>query len=71
MSDYLRPHGLYSPWNSPGQSTGVVTFPFSSDLPNPGIEPRSPAMQQILYQLSHKGSPLICVLMENIQYYAF
>ena len=19
----LRPHGLYSPWNSPGQNTGV------------------------------------------------
>ena len=23
MSDSLRPHGLYSPWNLPGQSTGV------------------------------------------------
>ena len=23
MSDCLRPHGLYSPWNSPGQNTGV------------------------------------------------
>ena len=22
MSDSLRPHGLYSPWNSPGQNTG-------------------------------------------------
>ena len=22
MSDFLRPHGLYSPWNSPGQNTG-------------------------------------------------
>ena len=21
--DSLRPHGLYSPWNSPGQNTGV------------------------------------------------
>ena len=25
----LRPHRLYSPWNSPGQNTGVVAFPFS------------------------------------------
>ena len=25
MSDSLRPHGLYSPWNSPGQNTGVGT----------------------------------------------
>ena len=23
MSDSLLPHGLYSPWNSPGQNTGV------------------------------------------------
>ena len=23
VSDSLRPHGLYSPWNSPGQITGV------------------------------------------------
>ena len=23
MSDCLQPHGLYSPWNSPGQNTGV------------------------------------------------
>ena len=23
MSDFLQPHGLYSPWNSPGQNTGV------------------------------------------------
>ena len=22
MSDSLRPNGLYSPWNSPGQNTG-------------------------------------------------
>ena len=29
------------------------------DLPNPGIEPRSPALQAVVYQLSHKGSPRI------------
>ena len=23
VSDSLRPHGLCSPWNSPGQNTGV------------------------------------------------
>ena len=27
VSDSLRSHGLYSPWNSPGQNTGA--FPFS------------------------------------------
>ena len=33
-----------------------LPFPPPGDLPNQGIEPRSPALQQILYQLSHKGS---------------
>ena len=36
-----------------------VAFPFSGDLPNPGIKPRSPASQVILYQLSHQESPRI------------
>ena len=34
-------------------------FPPPGDLPNPGIEPRSPHCGWILYQLSHKGSPRI------------
>ena len=29
-------------------------FPSPRDLPNPGIKPRSPALQQILYHLSHQ-----------------
>ena len=38
VSDSLRHHGLYSPWNSPGQNTGVGSlFPSPEDLPNPGI----------------------------------
>ena len=42
-----EPQGLYSsPSNSPGQNTGVGSqFPSPGDLPNPGIEPRSPAPQ--------------------------
>ena len=46
MSDYLQPHGLYRPWNSPGQSTGVDSLSLSpEELPNPGIKPGSPALQ--------------------------
>ena len=46
MSHSLQPHGLYSPWNPPDQSTGVgKPFPSPGTLPNPGIEPRSPALQ--------------------------
>ena len=62
VADSLWPHELYSPWNFLGQNTGVGSLSLATgDLPNPGIEPRSPALQnlvlQILYQLSHKGSP--------------
>ena len=33
-----------------------VAISFSRDLSNPGIEPESPALRQILYQLSYEGS---------------
>ena len=33
-----------------------VAIPFSRDLPDPGIEPRSPALQEILYYLNHQGT---------------
>ena len=45
VSDSLPPHGLYSPWNSPGQNTGVGSLSLPGDLPNPGIELGSPALQ--------------------------
>ena len=34
-----------------------LPFPSPGDLPNPGIEPRSPALQADSLQLSYKGSP--------------
>ena len=57
MSNSLWPHGLYSPWNSPGQNTGVDSLSllqgiFLTQELNPGL----PHCRQILYQLSHKGS---------------
>ena len=33
-----------------------LPFPSPGDLPNPGIEPGSPALQADLYHLSHQGS---------------
>ena len=61
MSDSLQPHGLYSPWNAPGQNTGVGSLSLlQGNLPNPGVESRvSRICRQILYQLSHQGSPRI------------
>ena len=32
VSNALRPHGFYSPLNSPCQNTGVGTFPFSTSI---------------------------------------
>ena len=46
VSDSLRPHGLYSPWNSPARILEWVAFPSPEDLPNPGIKPKSPALQE-------------------------
>ena len=38
-----------------------VVISFSRDLPDPGIEPRFSCIgRQILYHLSHPGSPLFC-----------
>ena len=35
MSDSLQPHGLYSPWHSPGQNNRVHRFPFSRESSQP------------------------------------
>ena len=60
VSDSLQPHGLYSPWNSPGQNTGVGSLPLCQGIfPNQASNTGLPHCRQILYQLSHKGSPRI------------
>ena len=60
VSDSLQPHGLYSPWNSPGQNTGVGSLSLLQGIfPTQGSNPGLPHCRQILYQLSHKGSPRI------------
>ena len=58
MSDSLRPHGLYGSWSSPGQNIEVGK-PFLSpgDLPNPGIEPGSPALQTDSLPAELPGKP--------------
>ena len=32
VSDSLQPRGLYSPWNSPGQNTGIGSVQFSRSV---------------------------------------
>ena len=60
MSNSLCPHGLHSPWNSPGQNTGVGSFSLLEGIvPTQGSNPGLLHYRWILYQLSRKGSPRI------------
>ena len=60
LSDSLQPYGLYSPWNSPSQNTGVGSLSLLQGIfPTQGSNPGLPHGKRILYQLSHKGSPRI------------
>jgi len=48
-----------SPWNSPGQNTGVGSCSLLQRIfPTQGSNPGLPHCRQILYQLSHQGSIL-------------
>ena len=58
VSDSLRSHGLYSPWNSPDQNTGVGSLSLLQGIfPTQGLNPGILHCRQILYQLNHRGSP--------------
>ena len=62
MSNSLWPHGLYSPWNPPGQNTGVGSLSLLQGItPTQGSNPVLPHCKQTLYHLSHQGTPsIIC-----------
>ena len=60
MSDSLRTHGLHNPWNSLGQNTGVGSCSLLQGIfPTQGLNPGLLHCRQILYHLSHQGSPRI------------
>ena len=60
MSNSLHPHGLYSPWNSLGQNTGVGSQSLLQEiLPTQGLNLGFLHYRQIPYQLRHKESPRI------------
>ena len=57
LSGSLRPYGPYSPWDSPGQNTGVGSLSlFQVIFSIQGLNLGLLHCRQILYQLSHKGS---------------
>ena len=52
------PLDLYRPWNSPSQNTGVSSRSLLQGIfPTQGLNPGLPHCRQILYKLSHQGSP--------------
>ena len=58
VSDSLQPHGLYSPWNSPGQNTGVGSLSLLQGIfPSPRIKPRFPALQTDSLPAEPQGKP--------------
>ena len=58
MSDSLRPRGLYSPWNSPDQNTGMgILSLLKGILPTQGSNPGLSNCRWILYQLSQREAP--------------
>ena len=51
-------HGLYSPWNSLSQNTGVGSLSLLQRIfPTQRSNPSLPHCKRILYQLSQKGGP--------------
>ena len=65
VSSSLQPHRLCSPWNSLARILGWVTFPFSKDSSQSReLIQVSSIPGKILYQMSHKGSPLLALLVE-------
>ena len=57
VSNSLRPHGLYSPWHSPSQNTGVGSLSLLQGIfPTQELNPSLLHCRQILYQLSHDNS---------------
>ena len=60
MSNSMQLHELYSPWNPPGQNPGVGSLSLLWGIfPTQVLCIAGRFFRQILYQLSHKGSPRI------------
>ena len=62
----LQSHGLWStrllcsPWNSPGKNAGVGCHSLLQIFLYQGLNLGLPRCRQIVYHLSHQGSPLFC-----------
>ena len=50
---------LLHAWDSPGKNTGVSSHFLLEGLPDPGIEPRSPALQADSLPSEPPGKPMV------------
>ncbi|KAI4548570.1 hypothetical protein MG293_000900 [Ovis ammon polii] len=58
VPDSLQLHGLHSPWNTPGQNSGVGSLSLLQGIiPTEESNSDFPHYWQILYQLSYKDYP--------------
>ena len=65
VSNSLQSHGLYYSQNSLGQNIGVDSLLLLQEIfPTQESNPGLPHCRQILYQLSHKGSPKELMLLK-------
>ena len=69
MSNSLQPHGIYSPWNSLGQNTGMGSLSLLQGIfPTKGKNPGLLHCRQILYQLSYQGRPISYIPIQNTKF---
>ena len=62
VSHSSRPHGLYGPWDSPGQNIGMGSFSLLQGIfPTQGLKPRSPALQSDSLPAEPQGKPTVAV----------
>ena len=70
VSNSLRPHGLFSPRNSPDQKTGVGSCSLLQGIfPTQGSTPGLLLCRWILYHLSNQGSPSSINFIYHVVYY--
>ena len=66
MSDSLRLQEFYSPWNSPGQNTGVGSCSLLQGIfPTQGLNTGLLHCRQILYRLSHQANTIFLFLLKS------
>ena len=76
MFNSLQTRGLYSPWNSQGQNTGVGSHSLLQKIfPSQGSNPGLPHCRWVLHQLSYQESPLhyrrLCDWLMNVEPHSY